>query len=66
MRVDKERLDAILAELDLINQAELAEIEFYVGGDRVVIDPKVIAEWKDIGLNTTTFFGENFYRGLSQ
>lgn len=56
MRLDKEKLLALKAELDEINACDLSEIEFYEDGKRVEISAESIEAWKYIGLSNLYFF----------
>jgi hypothetical protein len=54
MRVDIERIKAIEAELKVINDTPLKELEIYENGEQVVLPEKLIADWRFTGLCNTS------------
>jgi hypothetical protein len=61
MRVDIERVRKIQEERTKINKADLEDIEWYEDGKKLEISPKVIEDFKFIGLNNTDFIISNYY-----
>jgi hypothetical protein len=62
MRVDLEEVWDIVKRRKAINAPMIEEIEWYEGGVKLEIDPKVSAEFSDIGLNNIDFITSGFYK----
>jgi hypothetical protein len=65
----REALD-LMDQYRALNKPELDEIEFYMDGSKVEIDPKALKEFCYLGLNNTDFirwyFGkENFFKTIT-
>ncbi len=55
IRFDVEEIEAPLAFLKKLNSFPLEEIEFYEGGEKVEIDPRVLDHWRFVGLVNKSF-----------
>jgi hypothetical protein len=45
-----------------INKPSLDEIEFYLNGKKLDINPQTISEFQDIGLNNVDFITSGYYK----
>lgn len=62
MRVDIEQVRKIQEERMKINKMDLEDIEWYEGGKKIEISPKVIEDFKFCGLNNTDFIISEVYK----
>lgn len=66
MRIDMEVIELITALERAINSTDLKDIELYVKGEEVEINPDFIEHFKFIGLSNIDFFTSGFYKGESE
>lgn len=62
MRVNIEFVRLIQGARALINNQDLADIEFFEDGQRVEISAKVVADWAVSGLNNMDFITSKEYK----
>ena len=63
MKIDVGYVRRLREELDFINKLNLQQIEWYENGQKVEIDPKVLEEFKFVGLSNENFITMEFYKG---
>lgn len=61
MRVNVARLNEIFKELEAINNERFGDLEFYDGDQKIEIDPKVIEDYRFLGLCNTSFVEMGFH-----
>ena len=62
MRLDVKKAREIVQAYDELNNLDVKDVEFYEDGVKLDIDPKIIDDWRFVGLGLAWFIGTEFYK----
>jgi tyrosine-protein phosphatase YwqE len=62
MRVDRERVEELKAELRKINKCKIEDLQIFENGKEVRPNPKLLESWKWTGLNNTDYILMDMYQ----
>lgn len=62
MIVNVEEVRALKARLREINRVPIEQIEWHEGGQKLELDPDLVADWSFMGMNNADFIDTEYYK----